>query len=104
MERAVLAIATGKNLYLQMAVALARSFRLWHRDSDIGFILATDLPDHVPPDLDWIHIHELQPGQYGVGFSTKLNIDRMSPAEKTLSGSQRTPALASSTRVKYSPS
>jgi len=84
MNRAVLTIATGKDLYLRMAVALARSFRIWHRDSDIGFVLATDLPDLVPPDLDWVDTVPLQPGQYGRGFSPKLYLNEISPAQRTL--------------------
>ena len=45
--RAVLTIATGKWVYLNMAIALARSFLWWHRDSSIEFYIATDIADPI---------------------------------------------------------
>lgn len=84
MTKAVLTIATGKKLYLDMAAALARSFRLWNRDNGVDFILATDQPSLIPPDLDWVNIHVLRAGEYGEGFSPKLHIDKMSHADATL--------------------
>lgn len=82
--RAVLTLAVGKEIYVQMAANLARSFRWWHRDSDIRFFLATDRKDLVPPDLRDIGIVELQPGELGGGFSPKLHLDRLAPADETL--------------------
>lgn len=84
LQRAVLTLATGKPLYVQMAVNLARSFKLWHKDSAIKFTLATDQKHVIPPDLSDIDIIELQPGQYGKGFSTKLHLDKLAPAQQTL--------------------
>ncbi len=84
MTRAVLTIATGKQLYLEMAAALARSFRLWNDPQDIDFIFATDQPDLIPADLDWVKVYRMKPGEYGEGFSPKLHIDRMSTADATL--------------------
>ena len=83
-DRAVLTIATGKPIYIQMAVNLARSFKWWHKDSDIKFAIATDQANLIPPDLLDIQIIELQPNQYGQGFSPKLHLDKISPADKTL--------------------
>jgi hypothetical protein len=67
-----------------MAVNLARSFKLWHKDSDIKFAIATDKAQLIPPDLSDIQIIELQPNQYGQGFSPKLHLDEISPVDKTL--------------------
>ncbi|MFN5966424.1 MAG: hypothetical protein ACK46E_15105, partial [Pseudanabaena sp.] len=38
----------------------------------------------MPPDLSDILIIELQPNQYGQGFSPKLHLDKISPADNTL--------------------
>jgi hypothetical protein len=84
MERSVLTIATGKPLYLNMAVGLARSFRLWNATNDIGFTVVTDRPDLIPEDLHFVRIHEIEMGQYGEGFSPKLYLDEFAPAEQTL--------------------
>jgi hypothetical protein len=82
--KAVLTLAVGKELYVRMAANLARSFRWWHRDSGIRFFLATDRPELVPEDLRDIGIVELQPGELGHGFSPKLHLDRLAPAQETL--------------------
>jgi hypothetical protein len=83
-QRAVLSIATGKPIYLQMAINLARSFKWWHKDSDIQFVLATDRKDLLPQDLSDIEVIELQPGELGQGFSPKLHLDKLAPADCTL--------------------
>lgn len=84
-ERAVFTIAIGKPLYLEMAFALARSFRLWHRDNGIRFFLATDAKrEALPKDMQDVEIIALQPGQYGKGFSPKLHLDKIAPAERSL--------------------
>ena len=83
-QRYVLTIATGKPIYIQMAVNLARSFKLWHQHSNIKFAIATDQSQLIPPDLSDIQIIELKPNQYGQGFSPKLHLDKISPADETL--------------------
>jgi len=84
-ECAAFTIATGKPVYLDMAVALARSFRLWHRDHDIGFFLATDKDRaDLPRDLADLDLIPLKPGQYGAGFMPKLYLDHIAPAERSL--------------------
>lgn len=83
-SRAVLTIATGKPIYIEMAVNLARSFKWWHKNSSIKFVLATDQKHLIPDDLSDIEIIELQPGQYGQGFSPKLHLDKLAPAQQTL--------------------
>jgi len=82
--RSVLTIATGKPVYIQMAVNLARSFKWWHKGSSIKFAIATDQKNLIPSDLSDVEIIELQPGQYGKGFSPKLHLDKITPADKTL--------------------
>lgn len=85
MKGAVFTIAVGKRLYLRMACALARSFRLWHRDQDIEFFLATDADRaSLPADLFDLKIIPLKPAQYGEGFSPKLHLDKIAPADKSL--------------------
>lgn len=84
MGRSVITLATGKRLYLDLAVNLARSFIHWHKGSDIRFTLATDQAEFLPNDLQEIDIVELEPGQFGEGFSPKLHLNRIAPAEQTL--------------------
>jgi len=85
MGLAAFTIATGKPVYLEMAFGLARSFRLWHRREDIHFVLATDRDrSSLPSDLVDLDLIPLQPGQYGSGFTPKLYLDRIAPAEKSL--------------------
>jgi hypothetical protein len=68
-----------------MAVALARSFRLWHEGSDIRFFLATDRSRaELPPDLSDLDLIPLDPGQYGTGFTPKLHLDHIAPSEDSL--------------------
>ena len=83
-EKAVITIATGKPIYIEMAVNLARSFKWWHKNSSIEFYLATDHQDLIPNDLKNIEIIELKPGQFGEGFSPKLHLDKLAPTAKTL--------------------
>jgi hypothetical protein len=84
LERAVLTIATGKPIYISMAINLARSFKWWHKNSSIQFVLVTDQKDLVPPDLSDIEVIELQVGQLGQGFAPKLYLEQLTPAHKTL--------------------
>jgi len=85
MENAVFTIAVGKPLYFRMACALARSFRLWHCGSDIDFFLATDADRaSLPADLSDLNIIPLEPGQYGGGFSPKIHLDKIAPADQSL--------------------
>lgn len=83
-QRAVLTIATGKPLYVDLASNLARSFKYWHKESNIRFVLATDKAEFIPPDLRDIEVITLNPDQYGRGFSPKLYLDKLAPADKTL--------------------
>ena len=83
-NKAVITLATGKAVYINMAVNLARSFKWWHKKSDIRFYIATDRGDLLPDDLRDVDIIEIKPGQYGDGFSPKLYLNRLAPAEKTL--------------------
>lgn len=80
----VLTIATGRQLYLDMAFNLARSFALWHRHSDIKFYLVTDIEGPTPRDLDFVQRVQKTPQEMARGFSSKLYLDQLAPAEKTL--------------------
>lgn len=81
----IITLATGKKLYVDMAVNLLRSARLWNKDNNINFYLATDLPQQLPVDvLAYTHIINLQPGELGRGFSPKLHLNKIVPEGKTL--------------------
>jgi hypothetical protein len=67
-----------------MAATLARSFKYWHKDSAIQFILVTDQKTLLPKDLSDISVIEIEPGSYGEGFSPKLYLDVFAPAGQTL--------------------
>ncbi|MBS0223449.1 MAG: hypothetical protein JSR91_22195 [Proteobacteria bacterium] len=67
-----------------MAFALARSFLYWNRDRDIDFHLVTDLDVDLPRDLSGIKVRRLARGELGIGFSPKLHLDRLAPADQTL--------------------
>jgi hypothetical protein len=83
--RNVLTIATGKKLYVDMAVNLARSFWLWNAASGIDFCLATDQPQLLAEDVrHFVKIIPIQPGELGEGFSPKLHLDKLAPAGQTL--------------------
>jgi hypothetical protein len=85
MKRAAFTIATGRPVYLEMATALVRSFRLWHRDSDIRFVVVTDTDrSQLPADLSDLALTTIKPGEYGAGFTPKLHLDRFAPAEQSL--------------------
>ncbi|MFZ2900381.1 MAG: hypothetical protein WA004_17250 [Saprospiraceae bacterium] len=85
MSKSVLTIATGKDVYIRMAVNLARSFFYWHRDDQIQFAIATDQPRLIPPDLiDKITTIPIKPGEFGQGFSPKLYLDKLALTEQTL--------------------
>ncbi|MBS1519719.1 MAG: hypothetical protein JST50_01885 [Bacteroidetes bacterium] len=84
-KRTVLTIATGKKLYTDMAVNLARSFFWWHPDTDIEFHIVTDKPELFPEDVTLIaKIIIVQPGELGEGFSPKLHLDKLCGEGQTL--------------------
>lgn len=85
MNKFVLTIGTGKKLYVDLAVNLARSFLYWHKGSDIVFQLVTDQPDLVPPDVcNEIQIMAIKPGEFGLGFSPKLHLDKLVSEGQTM--------------------
>jgi len=83
-EAAVFTIATGRKVYLDMAFALARSYRRWHSETDPKFYIATDSQIECPVDLQALDIIRVQPGALGSGFSSKLFLDRLAPARQSL--------------------
>lgn len=84
-NRTILTIATGKKYYIDLAVNLARSFLWWHKDSGIKFKLVTDHPEYLPADLQGkIVLHNIQPGELGTGFSSKLFLDQLADEGQTL--------------------
>jgi hypothetical protein len=67
-----------------MAVNLARSIRRWHSPADLPIAIATDCSLALPADLAGVQVIKLQPNELGVGFETKLHLDRLAPAAHTL--------------------
>ena len=85
MTRNVITIATGKELYVKLAINLARSFFWWHKETDINFILVTDLTLELPADLiNKIQLRAINADEVGTGFSSKLYLDRLAPQGQTL--------------------
>ena len=84
LTRAVITLATTKPVFVEMAFALARSFFYWNRDPDLQFHLITDLIFDLPPDLAAMKIVRVEPGRLGQGFSPKLHLDSLVPADRTL--------------------
>ena len=82
--RSVLTLAVGEPVYLRLAVHLARSFQYWHDDTDIRFAIATDQRHRLPADLKDVDVIDLNPGQFGEGFSPKLYLNELAPADQTL--------------------
>ncbi|MDB4919640.1 hypothetical protein [Mucilaginibacter sp.] len=84
-QRSVLTIATGKPLYINFAVNLARSFYLWHTDGAMTFNIVTDHPELLPADItSKAKILAIKPGELGKGFSSKLFLDKVAPEGQTL--------------------
>ena len=83
-ERAILTLAAGNPIYWRMAINLARSFVWWHKQSDIRFYIVTDLLDELPNDLSGVETLRIPSNRIGRGFSTKLHLDQLSPASRTL--------------------
>jgi hypothetical protein len=86
-ECGVLTIACGKQLYLDMASALARSFRVWHSDDDLSLFVATDAPQRFPQDVQedpGVQFLDIGARDFGEGFESKLHIDELLPATRTL--------------------
>jgi hypothetical protein len=83
--KSVLTLAVGKQLYIDMAVTLARSFYVWNKEAGIDFYIATDNKQLIAADvLKWVKVIELQSGELGEGFSPKLHLDKIAPTSKTL--------------------
>ena len=82
--RAVITLATTKPVFVGMAFALARSFFYWNRDPGLKFHLVTDLAVELPADLRAMELIRVEPGKLGVGFSPKLHLDSLVPADRTL--------------------
>ena len=86
-DKAALTIACGKQLYLDLAAALARSFRVWHADSDLALHIATDAVRRFPDDVrdaPGVRFIDITEHDFGTGFENKLHIDEFLPARRTL--------------------
>lgn len=78
-------IATGRTIYLEMACSLARSFRLWHKEDEFRFFLATDTStNNLPKDLRNLSIIPLKSDEFGKGFSPKLYLDKIAPTARSM--------------------
>ncbi len=84
-KKYILTIATGKKLYVDMAVNLARSFFWWHPNTDIVFRIVTDDKTHWPEDVATrVEMSFIEPGELGAGFSTKLHLDNLAYDGQTI--------------------
>lgn len=85
MNRNVITIATGKKLYVDLAINLARSFQLWNKNSGISFYIVTDLPQLIANDVSkFANIIAVKPGEFGEGFSPKIYLDQFVPDGQSL--------------------
>ncbi len=85
LKRAVLTIASGAPLYINMAMDLAMSFLLWNKNNGIRFNLVTDRPELVPDKIrSAIDVTAVSSDRLGKGFSSKLDIDRFLSSDETL--------------------
>ncbi|ARS38459.1 hypothetical protein CA265_01680 [Sphingobacteriaceae bacterium GW460-11-11-14-LB5] len=85
MNKNIITIATGKSLYISLAVNLARSFFYWNKHTTIKFYMVTDQASLIPKDiLEYIQIIKIKSGELGEGFSTKLHLDKLAPSGQTL--------------------
>jgi hypothetical protein len=84
-KKNILTIATGKKLYVDLAMSLARSFYLWNKSSAITFFIVTDLPDLIQDDVaTYTKSIIVKKGELGEGFSPKLHLDKLAPEGQTL--------------------
>lgn len=85
MKRNVITIATGKELYIDLAINLARSFQLWNKDSGIDFYIVTDLPHLIAKDISkFANVIIVKAGEFGEGFSPKIYLDQFVPDGQNL--------------------
>src|SRR4051794_21955005 len=85
MNRNIITIATGKKLYVDFAVNLARSFFWWHPHTSIKFFIVTDRKEFIPEEiLEKVNLISIKPGELGEGFSSKLYLDKLAPEGQTL--------------------
>ncbi len=84
-KRQIITLATGKKLYADFAVNLARSFFLWHPNSDIRFQIITDTPDFIAADIKpRVELIIVNKDEVGEGFSPKLHLDKLINDGQTL--------------------
>jgi len=83
-EKSILTLACSSKLYLYLATNLARSFFRWHEDGHISFSIATDLECALPEDLRRVNRISLSHDKFGSGFSPKLFLNEIAPADQTL--------------------
>lgn len=85
MRKNVITIATGKKLYIDLAVNLYRSFTWWNKNSEIAFYLVTDREDLIPAKVkEHTNVITIATGELGEGFSSKLHLDHLAPEGQTL--------------------
>lgn len=83
-DQSIFTIAAGKPIYWQMAINLARSFLYWNWESHVRFRIVTDLDEDLPLDLGKIEVQRVPLGSLGVGFSSKLQLDKLVFTQQTL--------------------
>lgn len=82
--RTVLTLALGRPLYLELAFNLARSFAHHHPGRTYRFVIITDMPVELPPELAFCEITTVRRGEFGEGFTPKLSIDLFAGPGPTL--------------------
>ena len=84
MTREVITLAIGRPVYRELASNLARSFRRWNSSGEIAFHLVTDQADELDPDLGFVRVTRIRPGELATGFTAKLHVDAYLSADESL--------------------
>jgi len=80
----ILTLALGRRFYLDLAIALARSFLRFHSPRELAFRIVTDRDEPLPPDLAGCEVLRVEPGRFGTGFGPKLHLDQLAPEGRVL--------------------
>ncbi len=85
MKKNVITIATGKKLYVDLAINLARSFWYWNNNTDINFYIVTDREEYLTSDVrQFSKTINIAENELGKGFTPKLFLDQLAPSGQTL--------------------
>jgi hypothetical protein len=85
-KRSIITVAVGKPYYLNLALNLARSFLLWHKNSELEFLLLTDNPGYFKTFLNQpkVKVKALNVSEAEKSFTSKFLLIDHIEAEQNL--------------------